>query len=86
MYAQAHHSTLMLENMFNTARRAAKSNERGRLEAKGVWHATALADTTCRDFDRPTIPTAHASISRGKQQRLLNSFFQPSQAGVPQTT
>ena len=35
----------MLENLFNDARRAAKSSDRGRLESRGVWHATVTQPT-----------------------------------------
>ena len=44
-YSQGHHCTLMLENLFNDARRAAKSSDRGRLESRGVWHATVTQPT-----------------------------------------
>jgi hypothetical protein len=78
-YAVSHNTTLMLENLFNTARRAVKANPRGRLDPKGLWHAVGVADKTNREFDRPTVPiTATAAKACGAAAKVRADLFSPS--------
>lgn len=53
-YSKAHFSTLLVENMANACRRAAKQSESGKFCCKSVWHSCTFGNAVCAEFDRPT--------------------------------
>lgn len=70
-YGRSHNSTLLVEHLFNVGRRISKKDPRTEIQAKGLWHATALGDSCIEDFDRKNVPVtvvarnaAHGSIAK----------------------
>ena len=79
-YGMAHNTTLLVENLFNVARRTGKKNPRGRLEPKGAWHAVAMADSCILDWDRPNLPLGNAKAASAGS--LPKNMFNPPKGGA----
>ena len=73
-YGRAHKSSLIVENLFNVARRVSKKNPRHRLESKGMWHAIALGGSCASDFGRPNLAITSTAKSASVKAVPKNLF------------
>ena len=55
-YGMGFNTSLLIENMFNHARKISKLNPRHRMEARSMWHAVCLGSGLPKDYDRPNMP------------------------------
>ena len=83
-YGRAHNSSLIVENLFNVARRVSKKNPRHRLEPKGLWHAIALGDSCTSDFGRPNLEISRTAKSASIKALPKNLFV--AEAGASTLT
>jgi hypothetical protein len=60
-FCKSHNSSLLIENLFNTARRTSSANRVGRINATVLWYATSLGTRTHSDFGRPLAPITGAA-------------------------
>ena len=74
-YANAHFTTLHIENLFNGARALCSKNRRGGLGSTGLWHNNIYGTKVLPDFELTPVAVGGASRLASSSSAINDSLF-----------